>query len=872
MTADAVAPRSTLTFLFTDIEGSTRQWEECPGMRDRVDRHFAVLRTSVDDAGGTVFATLGDGIAAAFPSAHAAVRAALAAQRLLPSLGLSVRMGLHTGEVDEADGDFRGRPVNRAARVMAAAHGGQVLASDLTASLLRAGTTPVEVIDLGAHRLRDLAEPERLWQVAAADLPRAFPPPRAVDVRSSGLPVPRASLVGRERDVCRVAGALAAHRVVTLTGAGGVGKTRLALEAAADASSRATAVWFVELAAVTVGDDVVDTLARALGVGSAADPWAAARALLDGERTLLVVDNCEHVVDEAAAVVDELTAACPRLAVLATSREPLGIEGEHVLAVRSLEPEAAAGLLRDRVASAGYELCDHDRELVDDICRRLDGIPLAIELAAARVASIGLAAVADALDDRFKLLQGGRRRAVDRHGTMRATIDWSYRLLDDDERRLLRALAVFASGFELDAVEHVAAHLGGDCAGVLAQLSSLVQKSMLHADDTDHGRRYRMLETVRAFVLEELDRRGERAAAVAALADWVASLTDLSWEEPCSAHAERQCRRLEREGDNWREAMLLAGERADGELGARLCGPPAALFLLGRHDLADVVRPLVPVARTLRQRLALVAALMLAAAGTSAPPERAAWIAEVDAAEAGASVGMGAILRWLDALWTGDFVRAVDVCVRAWRDERLPATTRDLLVGVATLDQFCLTETGDDVHGLLPHALQVAQSSDVALHRATCWLGAAWAIAERDPAGALELVRRAGPDIAGSPALTRLTHWGSAARLLSRLDPCLASRGLLELLDAAPPRRSFVDLVPLSYAVEVLHRVGHPAAATLVRFRPSSDRAHVSMMDFLEIAWRAAVDGARPLAEARAVVRAALVDVADRRLAPAGAP
>jgi predicted ATPase len=486
-----------MTFLLTDIEGSTRQWEESPAMYDRVERHFAALRRAVDGAGGEIFATMGDGVAAAFTSADAAVQAAVEAQRQMPPIGVAVRMGVHTGEVERVGGDFRGRPVNRAARIMAIGHGGQILLSDVSAALVRTSPCPVALTDLGSHRLRDLSEPERVWQVVAADLGQQFPALRGVDTYSNNLPAQRTSLIGRELDLQRVMALVPRHRIVTLTGAGGVGKTRLAVHAAADLLAQFANVWFVGLASVTDPEDVTDVIALTIGAAAVTDPLAASIALLGGERTLLVVDNCEHVVDGAAAVIDALTAGCPNLSVVATSREALGIDGEHVLAVRSLDPSTAVELFHQRAAAAGADLDAVHRSAVEQLCCRLDGIPLAIELAAARTAALGVGAIAGALDDRAALMAGGRRRGDDRHGTMRATIEWSYRLLSADERRMFRWLAVFPSGFELDAAHRIAAMFGINESSATEHVASLVHKSMMSPETHAHGVRYRMLETMR---------------------------------------------------------------------------------------------------------------------------------------------------------------------------------------------------------------------------------------------------------------------------------------------------------------------------------------------------------------------------------------
>ena len=438
-----------------------------------------------------MFATLGDGIAAAFDAAGSAVDAAVAAQRDLAALGLAVRMGVHTGEVERAGGDYRGRPVNRAARIMAVGHGGQILVSDVTATLVRAGwrDDAVELVDVGPHRLRDLAEPERLWQVVHPDLQRSFPALAAGDAPRTALPTPRSSLVGRELDAQHVAALLRHERVVTLTGVGGVGKTRLALRVAGDLHDRFADVWYVGLSGITDPDDVVDAVALAVGAGGAAgSTLAAATAAVSGGPGLLVVDNCEHVIDAAAAVVDALATACPELRIVATSREALAVDGEQVVNVRPLPiATAAVELFRERAAAAGVALGDGHRSAIEALCARLDGLPLAIELAAARAATLGVAAIVDGLDDQA-LLRSGRRGATGRHGTMQATIEWSYRMLDPDEQRLFRRLGAFADGFELDAVQHVAASAYIAPPAATRHLESLVHKSMVDGRRARDGR------------------------------------------------------------------------------------------------------------------------------------------------------------------------------------------------------------------------------------------------------------------------------------------------------------------------------------------------------------------------------------------------
>jgi predicted ATPase/class 3 adenylate cyclase len=857
---------TTLTFLFTDIVGSTRQWESSPDMHAMVERHFALLHRAVAEVGGEVFSNMGDGIAAAFPSAELAVRAAIAAQVQMPAIGLDVRMGIHTGEAERVGDDLRGRPVNRAARIMAVGHGGQILLSNVTAALIQSGPAPVELVDLGMHRLRDLSDAEHVWQVAHPNLETEFPALRGLDTFSNNLPSQRSSLVGRERDVERVVDLVQRHRIVTLTGVGGVGKTRLALQSAADLLPEFSDVWFVSLASVTDPHGVADAIALTIGIGSVMNPTAAAAALLARDRALLVVDNCEHVVDSASAVIDSLISDCPNLSVIATSREALGIDGEHIVAVRSLDPATTAvDLFEQRAESAGATSCSTERSVIEQICQRLDGIPLAIELAAARSASLGAAAVLDALDNRFSLLSGGRRRAMDRHSTMRSTIDWSYRLLPDEQQRLFQWLAVYSSGLELDAVAFVATGLDIDEFTVTEHLASLVTKSMVVTDHLGHGLRFRMLETLRAFALEQLDEHGERWAAQHAQAEWIASLTDLSVHEPCSADVQRNAIRLEREIDNWRDAVLLATRLRSSALAGRLCGPPTAFFVLGRHDLADDLLPLLDFTHDLSARRSVLVALMVAAAGATDTDQLIAWYDEVRQLDATEPTGVAALMGWLTLAWQGKFDDAVALCTQASLDERFAPTTRDMLLGIAILDHFGLTDSLDDPHGLVERATNCIAHSEVAIHRITCRLGVAWALREDDPEQSLVLVGEALDEIADAPPLTRLTLPGSASRLLMRLDPKVSAKGLLQQLDATPLRRSFVDLIPVFYAAELLQRVGHPAAATMLSTMAVPMLApYVSMMDFVDLARRAATaNDVVSLGQLETVVRVALRDIVD---------
>ena len=397
-------------------------------------------------------------------------------------------------------------------------------------------------------------------------------------------------------------------------------------------------------------------------------------------------------------------------------------------------------------------------------------------------------------------------------------------------------------------------------------ITSLVTKSMISAELLPTGTRYRMLETMRAYALEQLDERGDRAAAAMAHAEWITTLTDLPDSVPGSALAERNSLRLEREADNWRDAIMFAARIRSGDLAGRLCGWPVAFFLLGRSDLADFVRPLLDVPTAdFRHRRAVLVAMVVSAAGATTAAQTQAWADEVQLLDDREPCGVGGLMRWMALAWRGDFVRSVEVCVREAADERLSRSARDLFIGIAAIDHFSLTDARSDPHGLIERALEVADSSDVAITRVTCLLGAAWGMAESDPDFSLHLVRRAMADVPRVPALTRITLPGSASRLLTRLAPALAAEGLLEQLDAKHPRRSFVDLIPLFYAAALLHRLDHPSAASpsFVGAMVSPVASRLSMMDCVDLARRASAGSLVSFAELEASVRAGLHDIVD---------
>jgi predicted ATPase/class 3 adenylate cyclase len=829
-----------VTLLFTDIESSARHWEEQPAMSVLVERHFDLLREAIAAHGGTIFSMMGDGVAAAFASVSGAVHAAIAAQHDVAPLGFAVRMGIHAGEVEQVGHDLRGRTVNRAARVMSTAQGGQILLSDVAAALVRGSARPVELVDRGVHMLRGLPEPEHLWQVAVTGDELDAPQPIGrVEPMVTNLPLPRSSLVGRSADVWRVRGAAAAHRIVTVVGPGGIGKTRLALEAAAEVAGGERTTWFVDLSHVTVADNVGDVVGAAVGMLPGLAGSGAPGPDHGSPPALLVIDNCEHVVAAAAAAVDRLLTAHPALTVIATSRRRLAVDGEHVVVLRPLDPDAAFALFCERAESAGAELGLVTHSMIERLCRRLEGVPLAIELAAARVASLGVPAVLELLDDRLAAL-ADRGSGGGRHRTLGATIDWSYRLLDADQQRLFRWLSVFRNGFEIDAVRSVAEAQGLGPGLAAEQLTSLVAHSLLTPHVSADHVRYRMLEAVREFAAARLAESGEADQALSAHAAWVIGLTERVGHDICTAAVERNAVRLEREADNWRTAVATAIDRRSPEMAARLCGPATAFFLLGRHDLGDVVRPLLELCTRPADRRAVLSALVVSASGATDPAQVVRWVDEIEAVEADDPTGLGGLMRWIVLAWSGDFDGSVALCARSSDDERFGPATRDLFLGIAVLDQFSLTAITDDLHQIVPRALDVADRADMALTRATCLLGAAWAVAEQSPDWALELIGRALEVIPRAPALARLALPGNASRLLSRLAPDVAARGFLDQLDALPSRRAFVDLIPLLYALEFLRSGGQlPADVDLASVPVGPSAASVSMMDFVDLARRA---------------------------------
>jgi predicted ATPase/class 3 adenylate cyclase len=538
--------------LLTDIEGSTRLWEAVPeAMEVALERHNRLLTGVIEDHGGVVVTSRGEGDSffAVFPGAVAAVEAAGACQLRLAGEGwpvgavLRVRMGLHTGEArvwgsERADH----APINRCARVKAAGHGGQVLVTKTTRDLVngRLGSG-LDLKRLGEFRLRDLSQPELIYQLTHTDLPAEFPPIRTVAERPGNLPLPVSSFIGRERELEQTAAALGQARVVTLTGAGGVGKTRLALRAAAQVAPRfGEGAWLAELAPVRDVAGVDDAVAAVFSLTARAgqDTREALVEFLHGKQLLLVLDNCEHLLDGAAALAGVLARSCERLVIFATSREGLGIEGEHLVPVPPLGvPEVnadlaaitqaeAVRLFAERAAAVkpGFAVTKQNAAAVAAVVRRLDGIALAVELAAARVGAMTPAELARRLERSFAVLAAGRRGAGARHQTLRAAIDWSFQLLADPEQRLLARLAVFAGGATLEAAEAVCGGEGIDPDMVFELLAALVARSLVVAGEHGPQTRYRLLETIRQYGEERLGQAGQTERWQARHASYYADL------------------------------------------------------------------------------------------------------------------------------------------------------------------------------------------------------------------------------------------------------------------------------------------------------------------------------------------------------------
>ena len=771
-------PTGALTFMFTDIEGSTRLWESAPdAMRVALERHDALLRSVIAEHDGHVFSTGGDGFAAAFRRAGDALAAAvgvqvgLSAEQWPGEVSIRVRVGLHSGDADERGGDYFGPSLNRCARLMAVAHGGQVLCSAATA-FLSAGQTPGGSVlrDLGDHRLRDLSEPERVFQLVHGDLEETFPPLRTLDSFPGNLPTQPTAFVGRQTELMEMEKALEESKIVTLCGVGGVGKTRLALQVAANVVPRfADGAWLVELGGVGSAETFDEAVASALGVQQRPGTNVAESVLdyLRAKTLLLVLDNCEHLLNEAARFVEGAVKTAPGLRVLATSREGLAVAGERVATVPSLElPVAgmaaetlfsteAVRLFVERARESNSEfVCDtDDAAAVAELCRRLDGIPLAIELAAARVRAMTPAEITGHLNRRFKLLTRGRRTAVTRHQTLESTIDWSYELLDDSERMVLRRLAVFAGGFGLEAAEGVVAGEDLDSFEVLDLLVRLVEKSLVVAESRSGSTRYRLLETIHDYAWERLDEAQETDDVSGRHAGYFVELAqraglglqgpdELAWRD-----------RVEEDVDNLRGALAWAITTADADMAIGLVAPLANFGSLrippfgmmaeeavrmpggADHPLAAVAMASVCMTLTqqgdLERALAFADAALEAADALEVSPLRAKVRCQVRSGLSTAIAYQGDSARLIE------LARGAEADARAIGDRFELAQALVLLTGVLGADEI------DEAIGAGEEALALARENGAPSYVAFALMMLATRLAARDPARAEALSNEA---------------------------------------------------------------------------------------------------------------------------------
>ncbi len=576
-------PAGTVTFVFTDIEGSTRLIQALGDVTsDRVFAdHRRLLGEAVEAAGGHVYQDQGESFLFVFERAKDAVLAAVAAQRALarhawPEGALvRVRMGLTTGEPASAHGEYVGLDVHRAARICAAGHGGQILLSQATRELIEEDLHDrVTLRDLGEHRLKDLARPQRLFQVVVPDLPSEFPPLKTLDSLPNNIPRQLTSFIGREREIVEVKDLLARALLLTLTGTGGSGKSRLALQVAAELLDQyPDGVWWVELASLSEPSLVPQALATALSVRE--QPGRPLmNTLLDylhPKTLLLLLDNAEHLLPACSSLADALLRRCPNLRILVTSREAVRMEGESsypvsplslpspgmLLPVETLAQYEAVRLFIDRATAArpSFRTTEQNAAAVVQICRRVDGIPLALELAAARVKALSVDQIASRLNDQFRLLTNGSRTGLQRHQTLRATMDWSFDLLTEGETILFRRLAVFAGGFTLDAAEAVCSGAGVEESDIVGLLTHLVEKSLIVTEDRGAEVRYRLLEPVRQYALDKLLEAGESPAIRARHRDFFLALAESGYVGLAGADAQVWLVRIEAEHDNVRTAL-----------------------------------------------------------------------------------------------------------------------------------------------------------------------------------------------------------------------------------------------------------------------------------------------------------------------------
>ncbi len=679
----------TVTFLLADVEQSATG----------VDRPERLVDVAVATHRGTRLDRLGQGVGAVavFASAADAVAAAHEIQRALMaghtgSAGARLRMGIHTGEA-EARGPytFGGPALHRGARLRDVAHGGQVLLSSVTASLVADGLPAgAWLVDLGTHRLRDLSRPEPIFELRYPELADEFPPLRSLDALANNLPLQVTSFIGRGRELAIVEELLGREPLVTLTGSGGCGKTRLAVQAAAGLADRwPDGVWWVDLGPVTDPTRVAELVAAStrVMVEPAGGPLRALSVQLRDRRLLICLDNCEHVVDASAELVDALLRSCPEVSVLATSREPLGVPGETVWRVPSMVEAEAVRLFGERADHVlpGFVVDDGDRDAVRTICQRLDGIPLAVELAAAWVRALTPAQIAAGLDDRFRLLAGGPRGVTARQQTLEASVEWSYHLLDEADRRLFRQLAVFSGGFTLDAVHAVCAIQSQD--DVLGTLGRLVDKSLVLADRDDGPVRYRLLETIRQYARDRVREAGEAAGCRDRHLDYFLALAEDAEPELYQPDQDAWLGRLEAEHDNLRAALEWGLSAAEPQRGRRLAAALPRLWIWYGHAHEGIDQLKRAIALAPDDRTNLQARLMVGAAQLGATA--AEFELMVDAARQGLDIASE-----IGDDRTRGLCLTVEAYIHLYRDG---ATARRLCVEARRYTEAAGDESGTDV-------------------------------------------------------------------------------------------------------------------------------------------------------------------------------
>jgi predicted ATPase/class 3 adenylate cyclase len=605
--------KGIVTLLFTDVEDSTKLWESAAQkMKLALQRHHAILQEAISSNGGDVFQIIGDAFCAAFPTAPSAISAAVIAQWKLHQepwdlpFPIHARMGIHTGEIERTSTDSptggyaSNQTMNRVARILSAGHGGQVLLSLVTKELVEDSLPPkTSLRDMGEHRLKNLTRPEHLFQLNIAGLPSDFPPLNTLDSHRHNLPLQLTSFIGREREIADVIRLLEKARLVTLTGAGGTGKTRLSIQVANELLDQyPDGVWMVELAPIL--DPLLVSRTTAIAIGLRDEPH---RPVIDmlcdylrEKKLLLILDNCEHLVEACAHLADRVLHAAPHVRFLASSREVLGIAGEvtyrvpslglpdvnHLPSVESVSQYEAIQLFIDRATSVlpTFIVTNDNVRALAQVCSRLDGIPLAIELAAAKVRALSAEQIAKRLDDRFRLLTGGSRTALERHQTLRAAIDWSYNLLSPAEQIFFRRLAIFVGGWTLEAAEFVCADESLQVDNVLNLLEQLINKSLIVKEETQNETRYHMLETMRQYANENLVESGESDSLRDRHLEYFLNLAETAEPHLIRPEQLKWLARLDVDYENLRAALEWSLSKESPEPSLRLCAALGTFWVI----------------------------------------------------------------------------------------------------------------------------------------------------------------------------------------------------------------------------------------------------------------------------------------------------